>query len=323
MNRRDVLLAGAAAAAAPVLTTTAVREAAANQPAAGKQAPGVHRMKLGAFELININDGGANRPIEGLIRNAPLAEVQAALEEAFLPKETFGNTFNPIVVNTGSRLVLLDTGNGQFGAPTTGRLLEGLAAAGIDPKAINTVLISHFHGDHIGGLRNKEGQLVFPNAEIMVPAAEWAFWMDDAKMAAAPDGMKGGFQNARRVFGPNAADVKRFEPGQELVTGIQAVAAYGHTPGHTAFAIQSDNRRIMYIADTSNNPALFVRRPDWVLSFDMDAEMARATRVKLLDMAAAERTLIAGYHFPFPSHGYVAKEGAGFRYVAAPWNPLL
>lgn len=323
MNRRDVLLAGAAAAAAPVLTTTAVREAAANQPAAAKQAPGIHRMKLGSFELININDGGANRPIEGLIRNAPLAEVQAALEEAFLPKDTFGNTFNPILVNTGSRLVLLDTGNGQFGAPTTGRLLENLAAAGIDPKAINTVLISHFHGDHIGGLRNKEGQLVFPNAEIMVPAAEWAFWMDDARMAAAPDAMKGGFQNARRVFGPNAADVKRFEPGQELVTGIQAVAAYGHTPGHTAFAIQSDNRRIMYIADTSNNPALFVRRPDWVLSFDMDAEAARSTRVKLLDMAASERMLIAGYHFPFPSHGYVAKEGAGFRYVAAPWNPLL
>ena len=139
--------------------------------------------------------------------------------------------------------------------------VANLAAAGIDPKAVNTVIISHFHGDHINGLRGKDGALTYPNAEIMVPAPEWAFWMNDDNMAKAPEGMKPGFEGARRVFSPIADKVTRYEPGKELVTGIQSVAAYGHTPGHCTFAIQSDNQRMLYLADITNNPLLSCATP--------------------------------------------------------------
>lgn len=323
VTRRDLMTAGAALAAAPTVLAAAAVPAAAAPAPTGQQMPGVYRRKLGAFEVTIINDGAAQRPVEGFVKNAPLPEVQAALESAFLPKDTFNNVFNPIVINTGAKLVLFDTGNGTFGAPTTGRLAAGLAAAGIDPKAIDTVIISHFHGDHINGLRSKEGAITFPNAEIMVPQAEWDFWMDDAKAAAAPEAMKGAFNNVRRVFGPNAKDVKRFAAGQELVTGIQSVAAYGHTPGHTVFAVQSDNQRMMYVADSANHPVLFIERPTWSPIFDMNTEQAAETKRKLLDMAAQERMILAGYHFPFPAHGHVAKDGAGYRYVPASWNPVL
>lgn len=323
VTRRDVFAAGAALAVAPALMTAATTPAAAATEPTGKQVPGVYRHKLGAFEVTAINDGGASRPLEGFVRNVPLAEVQAAMQSVFLPTDKFNNVFNPILLNTGSKLVLFDTGNGAFGAPTTGRLVDGLKAAGVDPKAIDLVIISHFHGDHINGLRGKDGVLTYPNAEIMVPAAEWDFWMDDAKMAAAPEAMKGAFANVRRALGPSAKDLKRFAAGDELVTGVQAVAAYGHTPGHTAFAIQSDGQRLMYVADSANHPVLFIERPNWSPVFDMNVDEARATKRKLLDMAAAERMAVAGYHFPFPGFGNVAKDGDAYRYVPASWNPVL
>jgi glyoxylase-like metal-dependent hydrolase (beta-lactamase superfamily II) len=218
---------------------------------------------------------------------------------------------------------LIDTGNGDSGAPTSGAWMKNFRAAGFDPKDVSSVVFSHFHGDHINGFRLKDGTAVFPNAEVMVPAAEWAFWMDDAKASAAPDAMKGAFAGVRRVFGPVAKDVKQFEAGKEILPGITAVAAPGHTPGHTVFAVASGTGKLMIMSDTTNHPALFVRNPDWSAVFDMDGPQAAATRRKLLDMVSAEKMQVAFYHAPFPATGHIAKDGNGFELVPVQWSSAI
>jgi glyoxylase-like metal-dependent hydrolase (beta-lactamase superfamily II) len=287
---------------------------------ASKPATGFYRYKVGDLEVTAIFEGWAPRPLENFVRNAQLSEVQAAAREAFLPTEQIQNTFTTLVVRNGNRVTLLDTGLGDSGPPTTGQWTANFRAAGFDPAQVNTVIISHFHGDHIGGLRRRDGAAVFPNAEVMVPAAEWAFWMDDARMNQAPEAQRGGFQNARRVFGPMAKDVKQYEADKELVPGITSIALPGHTPGHTGFMVSSGNGRLMVLSDSANHPALFVRNPDWSAVFDMDADQARATRRRMLDMASTERAQVAFYHAPFPATGYIAKEGNGFRFVPVQWT---
>lgn len=287
------------------------------------QAPGFYRYKVGDITLTAINDGFAQRPLEGFVRNAELADVKKAMEQAFLPADALSISFTTLAIQHGGKLTLIDTGNGDSGAPTSGAWAANFKAAGFDPKDVSTVVFSHFHGDHINGFRLKSGSAAFPNAEIMVPAAEWAFWMDDAKMSAAPEGMKGAFANVRRVFSPVAKDVKQFEAGKEILPGITAVAAPGHTPGHTVFAVSSGNGRLMIMSDTTNHPALFVRNPDWSAVFDMDGPEAAATRRKLLDMVAAERMQVAFYHAPFPATGHIAKAGNGFELVPVQWSTAI
>jgi glyoxylase-like metal-dependent hydrolase (beta-lactamase superfamily II) len=323
INRRTALAAGAATLAAPAFLTASTVPLFAQAAAAAAQAPGFYKYKVGDITVTAINDGFFARPIEGFVRNAELPAVQAALGAAFLPTNAVPIPFNTLVVETGGRLVLLDTGNGNAGAPTSGTWMANFRAAGFDPANVNAVVISHFHGDHINGLRLRDGTAVFPNAEISVPAPEWAFWMSDERMNAAPEAMRGGFQNARRVFAPIAANVKRFEPGAEVAPGITSVAAFGHSPGHTVFVVSSGTAKLTYMADTSNHPALFVRNPDWSAVFDMDADAARATRRRLLDMAASEKSRVHFYHAPFPANGFIAKDGNGFQLVPAQWTPSI
>ena len=326
ITRRTILASTALAATpivGPALAQTAPSASAPAQGAGSRQAPGFYRYKVGDIEVTAINDGFAQRPLEGFVRNAELSQVQQAMQEAFLPGNALPITFNTLVLNNGGRLALIDTGNGDMGAPTSGRWMANFRAAGFDPAQVNTVVISHFHGDHINGLRLKDGTAVFPNAEVMVPAAEWTFWMDDARMNQAPEGMKGAFQGVRRVFGPIANNVKRYEMDKEVVPGLTAVAAPGHTPGHTAYMLSSGNGKLMIMSDTTNHPALFVRNPDWSAVFDMDADQARATRRRMLDMAASERAQVAFYHAPFPGTGHIAKDGNGFRFVPVQWNPAV
>jgi glyoxylase-like metal-dependent hydrolase (beta-lactamase superfamily II) len=321
VSRRS-LIAGSVAATAGALAPVSAARAAV--PPAGRQMPGAYRYRVGDFEVTAITDGISRRPLAGdFVRNAPLEEVQAALSMAFLPTNTLSLPVTPLVVNTGRRLFLLDTGNGDLGAATTGQLLENLEAAGIDPNAIDAVVISHFHGDHINGLRSKAGEVAFPNAEIMVPAAEWAFWMDDGAMARAPEAMRGAFQNVRRVFGPMAKEVMRFEADTEIAPGLEALPAYGHTPGHTIFRIRSGSAGMLFLADTTNLPALFVRNPTWHVMFDMDGPAAAETRRRVLGMAADEGLLVHGYHYPFPAAGRIGRHGDRFRYVPVDWNPVL
>jgi len=211
---------------------------------------------------------------------------------------------------------------GDNGPPTVGSLAANMQAAGIDPKTIDTVLVSHFHGDHISGIRAKAGAANYPNAEIMVPAPEWQFWNDASNQAKVIDPFKPGFANVKRVFDPIAKDVKQYEQGKELVPGITAVDARGHSPGHTAFIVASGNGKLLVTSDTVNHQIL-IRNPEWSLWADMDAAMAITARKKLLDMAAAEKMQIAAYHLPFPSTGFISKQGNGYEFHPAYWQPVL
>jgi glyoxylase-like metal-dependent hydrolase (beta-lactamase superfamily II) len=202
-------------------------------------------------------------------------------------------------------------------------LRANLLAAGIDPKAIDLIVISHFHPDHINGIKDKDNDLVFPNAEIMVPAAEWKFWMDDANLNAAPADLKLTFRNQRRVFSDIANNVARFEPAAEVAPGIVTVPAPGHTPGHTVFAIHSGDQSLMVLGDTAQHPAVFARHPDWQAAFDIDGGAAVATRKTLFDRAAADRMLVTGYHFPFPACGHLVKTASGYEHVPVEWQPNL
>ena len=314
MSRRKFLATGSAFGAAWL--GTSLGGCAASAPRATSLASGVTRVNLGPVTVTMLADGYGSRPLDAnFVRNASLADVQAALRDAGLPTDRLEITYTIPVVDIGSQRVLFDTGNGEFGAASAGKLLENMSRAGIDPQSITAVVISHFHGDHINGLRNKAGVVVFPNAKIFVPQAEWAWWMDDARMAAAPEAMKGAFAAPRRVFGPLAASVTRFEPGAEVLPGVLSIAAFGHTPGHMAFMLEGGVQKMMVWGDNTNVAALFVRNPDWAVAFDMDAEAARVTRRKLADMVIRDRILLAGYHLPGAAIGTLVTRGKGYDFM--------
>ena len=320
LDRRRALATGLIATGATAMLTPGMVSVAA-EPAAGGQPPAFYRLKVGGIEVIRVHDGVAVRPLDdGFVRNAKLADVQAALDAAFQPTDEIVIPFTPTLVRTPQHTVLIDAGLGEFAPPTAGQVRRNLAAAGIEPGMVDTVLISHFHGDHISGLRWKDGSAAFPNATLMAPAAEWAFWMDDGAMSRAPEGMRPAFENVRRVFGPVAREVVLFGDGQEVVPGIRAMAAPGHTPGHMVFLVSDGDRRLLIWSDTTNKPELFVRHPTWQAVFDMDGEQATATRLRLLDMAASDRLEVAGFHFPFPATGHIARVGDGYDYVPIFWR---
>ncbi len=288
---------------------------ATSAPSTRRLDEGVTRVDLGAIKVTMLNDGMARRTLdEKFVRNAPLSEVQSALKEAGLPTDTLSVPYTTLVVERGSARVLFDTGNGEYGGAGSGKMLANMVKAGIDPQSITDVVISHFHGDHINGLRNKTGALVFPNAKIHVPIPEWNWWMDDARMAATPETARGGFNAARRVFGPISGEVVRFMPGSEVLPGVRSIPAYGHTPGHTAFMIEGGIRKVLYWADTTN-VSLFVRNPDWAVMFDMNADEARATRRRIADLAIAENALVAGYHLHGTAIGNLSVRGKGYEFT--------
>ena len=317
---RRMLLTGSALAA----LTSRTGPAAAAAPPAGTEVAGLYRYRIGTFELTALYDGIWYRPItDRFIRNAPFAEVERALDAAYMPADKLATPFTTLIVNNGSKLVLLDTGTGGQIAPSAGVLRDNLAAAGIDPKAIDLIVISHFHPDHINGIKDKDNALVFPNAQIMVPEAEWAFWMDDTNMDTAAADMKLTFRNQRRIFADIAKAVTRFAPDAEVAPGIATIPAPGHTPGHTVFAIHSGAESLLVLSDTAQHPAVFARHPDWQATFDVDGDAAVATRKKLFDRAAADRMLVTGYHFPFPACGHLVKTAGGYEHVPVEWKPTL
>jgi glyoxylase-like metal-dependent hydrolase (beta-lactamase superfamily II) len=322
LSRRG-LLAGAALAGAGAALRTSVADAAA--PPSGHQAPAFYRARLGEFELTAAHDGIWHRPIDAtFVRGAAFADVQKAMADAYMPyPDKLSIPFTPLVVNIGSKLVLLDTGSGGQMADTAGFLPANLAAAGIDAKAIDIIAVTHFHPDHINGIKTKDDVLAFPNAEIMVPAPELAFFMDDGNLSRASDSVRGVFLNARRVIKNIAKDVTPFEPGKEIAPGITSIAAYGHTPGHVVYAVASGDKSVLVLGDTTNRPELFARNPDWQPIFDMDGPRAVENRKRLLDRVAADRMLVHGFHFPFPAFGHIAKEGKGYAFVPVAWQPVL
>lgn len=316
-SRRTILTGAALAAGA------ALAPARAGAPMAAAQAPSAYRYKLGDYQLTAVYDGIWYLPIDDkLVRNASGKDVSAALAEAFLVPNILPISFTALLVNTGRQLILIDTGTAGQIVDTAGSMVANLAAAGVKPDQIDTILISHFHPDHINGLKTKDGDKVFRKAEILVPEPEWTFWMDDGHQARAEGTVLRYFRNARRIFKDIAGEVRRFTPGAEVAPGIVSIAAYGHTPGHTAFAIHSGGQSMLAMSDTVRNPYLFARHPDWQPLFDMDGPMAVAARRRMLDRAAADRMLVEAYHFPFPACGHIARTATGYELVPVEWAPL-
>jgi glyoxylase-like metal-dependent hydrolase (beta-lactamase superfamily II) len=320
-SRRLAMGGFAAAIAAPALMGGAIAQTAPSEASDSAQAPGFYRFKVGGFTITTVHDGFAQRPVQGFVRNAPLEEVQKVLAESFMPTDTLRIPFTVTFVDTGSRLIVFDTGNGETPpGDTRGRMTENMQAAGLDRARVGLVVMSHFHGDHVNGLLDAQGAAAFPNAEVVVPATEWAWWTDEGNQSRTPEAQRGTFANVARRFAPYQGKIRQVAAGAEAAPGIRAVAAHGHTPGHTCYRIADGSEQAMFVADTTNRPELLARRPDFHMVFDMDPEMAEASRRKIYDQVAADRMRITGYHFPFPANGYMAKEGDGYRFVPAFWS---
>ncbi len=329
MNRRH-LLAGAAAVGVAAASRMGVAPARATAPQVGAQAPGFYRYKVGTFECTSISDGARTFPIpDRFVTNVPKEEAVAAADAAYMPKGMVTVPFNPQLINTGSKLVLIDTGNGAANLEpskgTVGRTLQNLAAAGVDPKSVDVVLLSHLHPDHTNGIRAADGSMAFPNAEIMVPAKDWEFWTseDNAAKAQSSEMMKNYFANVKKTFAGIESKLTKYEWDKEVAPGITSIATPGHTPGHTSFAVASGNSKVLIQSDVTNIPEFFLRNPDWHVVFDTDPDLAQQTRHKFYDMAAAEKATVIGFHFTFPSVGHVEKDGAGYRLIPSPWNPTI
>jgi glyoxylase-like metal-dependent hydrolase (beta-lactamase superfamily II) len=331
LNRRDLLATAAAIGAATAISPLASRASNAAAPAAAAQAPGFYRYKVGAIECTSLNDGARTFPLpDKWVTNVSKDQAIAAAEAAYMPKGMVTVPFNPQLISTGGKLALLDCGNGvSVFEPTkgqAGRLLQNLAAAGIDPKNIDMVIMSHLHPDHTNGIRAADGSMAFPNAEIMVPAKDWEFWMseDNAAKAQSNEMMKNYFANVKKIYTGIESKVTKYDWDKEIAPGITSIGTPGHTPGHTSFAVASGGAKVLISADVTNIPEFFLRNPDWHVAYDTDPDLAQKTRHKFYDMAAAEKATVVGFHFPFPAIGHVEKDGdKSYRLIPVAFNPVL
>jgi glyoxylase-like metal-dependent hydrolase (beta-lactamase superfamily II) len=324
LARRALLAGGAAALAAG----RAPAHAAA--PLAGRQAASFYRYKVGSTEVTVVSDGVGRLPVtDAFVLNASSAEVNAALRDAFMEPGIFYGPYNPIVVNTGAKLVVMDTGTGEAALAATkgatGYFMANLVAAGIDRNDVDAVVISHYHGDHINGLLRPDGALAFPNAEVLVPAREHAYWTDEAERGRAQtQRIRENFDNVRRVLNPEVMKrLRTYEADHDVIPGLRAVSTPGHTPGHVSHVLSSGAASVFVQADVTHAPFLFARHPGWHSFYDHDAEMAEATRRRVYDMLAAERMTVQGFHYPFPSVAHVEKTASGYQEVPTPWNTAL
>lgn len=302
---------GTVALATPSLILS---RAQAEVPMSAVSASGFSRYKLGAFELTVLQDGAraVENPQSIFGTNKTKEEVEEALKANFLPLDKMQFTFAPVLVNTGADLVLFDTGNGEGGREGgAGRMLENLKASGYTPDQVTVVVITHMHGDHIGGI-TEGGAPAFPNARYVFGQAEYDFWKDE-KLIGSP--MEGGHKGVVGKIVPLAEKATFISDGGAVATGITAVAAPGHTAGHMVYNIESGGKNLMITADTANHFVLSLQRPDWEVRFDADKAAAAASRKKVFDRIATDRIPFIGYHMPYPSVGFVEKAGEGYRFV--------
>ncbi|PWS37755.1 MBL fold metallo-hydrolase [Falsiroseomonas bella] len=305
ITRRAALAAGAGLALAPAIG------AAQGTP------EGVHRIRVGALEVFVIHDGFNVRAdaTQGFVVNAQPAEVGAALQAGGIAGTALQNPYNVTVLRTPQGLVMFDAGTGGIAGPESGKAPERMRAAGLDPAQVVLIVQTHFHGDHISGLATNEGVANFPNARIMVPEREWAFWTDAGEESRAAPGRRPGFAMVRQRFAAYQGKVTPYAAGAQVAPGVTAVPTPGHSPGHTSLLIADGAEQIMVIGDAVHAPALFMANPQWYPIFDMDPTQAVETRKGLLDRLATDRIQIIGYHFPMPATGRVERAGTGYRLV--------
>lgn len=315
-SRRALLAGAAAAAVAPTLTVTSSTPAAAAK-SPSLVTPTVNQFRLGSFEITTILDGV--RQVAPITRvfgvDQEVSDVEALASTNFLPTDAMAIQFTPVVINTGSDVVLFDTGNAQ-GSDGSGHLVHGMKAAGIDPASVTVVVLTHMHPDHIGGIM-ADGKEVFPNARYVTGRVEFDFW-SDKKHLSGPTERIGKLVKSNVL--PVAEKMTFLEDEGDVVTGIKALATFGHTPGHMAYHIESDGQQLLIWADVCNHFVLSLQRPDWHILFDFDKEAAAKTRQRILDMAATDRIPVTGYHMPFPAVGYIAKHQTSFVWTPASYQ---
>ncbi|MCG8558710.1 MAG: MBL fold metallo-hydrolase [Hyphomicrobiales bacterium] len=322
VSRRGLLAGAAGAALAPALSKTFIGEAQAAAPMLGASRPTHYRFKLGEFEVTTIYDGALAipkvHPIFG--KNQKIEDVKAYLAENRLPGDRMTISFTPVIVNTGKEVVMFDTGYGEEARKRgAGQVAATLATAGFKPEQIDVVVITHCHPDHVAGLREGE-KTVYPNARYVTGDVEYNFWSKKEHLESADKNMA---RRAKTVHGnvvPLAEKFTFIKPGTDVVTGVTAVEAFGHTPGHMCYNIESGGKRLMLFADLTNHYVASLAKPDWHCAFDMDADKAVTARKKVLDMIATDKIAAAGYHMPFPAVGFVDKKGAGYRWVQATYQ---
>lgn len=311
LSRRDFVASTALAAALGLNARLAISPAFAQKTP--DPAKGFVSYKIGSAEVTALYDGiweKAHDP--AFIANASVEDVKNAMTSAGLPADFVSIPFTVAVVKNGGKTILCDSGTGGQVQPTAGKMMENMKAAGIDPAKIDTILISHFHPDHIFGLMEKGTNApVFPNAEIIVSDAEYKFWTDANVFDKLNEARKGLAKRIQTVF-PTWKNIRQVSGEPEVAPGIRFVDAPGHTPGHRAFHLSSGASQLMISNDTAYVPALVVAHPEWHGQYDQDAPLAEATRRKLLDRVIAEKMPICGYHFPFPGAGTIRKDGAGY-----------
>ena len=303
LTRRSALFAAAALPFAPALMPRAAHAAAEMM---GATVAPFNRFKLGGFEVTTLLAGtrALENPQETFGLNASPEEFAALSQAHFIPADKSQNFFTPTVVNTGAELVLFDTGL----APEA--ITGALAAAGYTPDQIDVVVLTHMHGDHIGGLSGDAG-VTFANARYITGSVEHNHWAQAGNE---------GFDTKVR---PLEDKMTMLDDGGSVVSGVTAMAAFGHSPGHMAYMLESDGQQLVLAADAANHYVWSLQKPDWEVRFDMDKAAAAATRKQLFGMLAADRVPFVGYHMPFPGVGYVEAMDDGFRYVPVSYQMML
>jgi glyoxylase-like metal-dependent hydrolase (beta-lactamase superfamily II) len=295
----------------------------AEAPPVSTQVPGYYRMALGELEITALYDGYIDLDTK-ILSNANPAEVQRLLTRMFLAGQKVQTAVNAFLINAGGKLILVDTGAAKAFGPTLGFIGDNLKAAGYSPEQVDVVLLTHLHADHAAGLLNAEGKPLFPNAEVRVTRADSDFWLSEEMAAKAPEGFRPFFKMARTAAAPYqaAGRWKTFSGDAELAPGIRAVDAHGHTPGHTAYLIESKGERLLIVGDAVHSHAVQFARPEVAIEFDSDQKQAVIARKKLFAFAAKEKLAVAGMHLPFPGIGHVRSEGNAYTWVPVEFSPI-
>lgn len=284
--------------------------------------PGIYRMMLGDFEVTALSDGTVELPFTQLLQRITKARAENLMARSFL-RDPVSTSVNAFLINTGSKLVLIDTGAGNLFGPTLGRMLSALKASGYQPEQVDEIYISHMHGDHIGGL-SAEGKAVFANAIVRADKAEGDFWLSKEKMEAAPKDKRESFEGAMAMIGPYVAAgrYKPFEGNSELVAGIRAQVTSGHTPGHAVFVVESKGQKLVLWGDLMHQAAVQFVDPAVTIAFDTDQSTAAIQRARAFALAAKEGHWVAASHLPFPGIGHLRSEGKRYVFVPANYTAL-
>lgn len=291
-------------------------------PMAGTQAPGYYRMMLGDFEITALSDGTVELPVTTLLTNTTPKRVEQALARSALrdPVETSVNGF---LINTGTKLVLVDAGAGALFGPTLGALISNLKAAGYQPEQVDEIYISHLHGDHVGGLMSGDTR-TFPNAIVRADQHDAAYWLSQANMDAAPKEAKGFFQGAMASLNPYVAAGRfnAFDGATALVPGVKALASRGHTPGHTTYVVESKGEKLVLWGDLMHVAAVQFAEPSVTIEFDVDPKAAAKERKLAYADAARNGYWVGAAHIAFPGLGHLRGERNGYAWIPANYTSL-